>query len=122
MKIFAEHPGRSRSRWLLWVLATLVAALALVAAGCGGDDDEEAGGETTTAEETTEGGADGSIWVLLPDSASSDRWENDDRRFFTEAFDDAGVEYNIVNAEGDANTQLQQAEQAINAGAWVRPA
>ena len=56
---------------------------------------------------------------LVSDSASSDRWENDDRRFFKEAFDDAGVEYNIVNAEGDANTQLQQAEQAINAGAKV---
>jgi D-xylose transport system substrate-binding protein len=99
----------------------LVLALAVVAAGCGGDDDddEEAGGTTTTAEETTEEAAEGSIWVLLPDTASSDRWEKDDRRFFGEAFDAAGVEYNIVNAEGDANTQLQQAEQAINAGAKV---
>ena len=57
--------------------------------------------------------------MLLPDSASSDRWEKDDRRFFEEAFKAEGVEYNIVNAEGDANTQLQQAEQAINAGAKV---
>ena len=57
--------------------------------------------------------------MLLPDSASSDRWEKDDRRFFDAAFKEAGVEYNIVNAEGDANTQLQQAEQAVNAGAKV---
>ena len=57
--------------------------------------------------------------MLLPDSASSDRWEKDDRRYFEEAFEAAGVEYNIVNAEGDASTQLQQAEQAINAGAKV---
>ncbi len=103
--------GARRSR--LWaLLALLVAALALAAAGCGGDDDEGAG--------TTGGSAaEGSIWVLLPDSASSDRWEKDDRRFFEEAFKAEGVEYNIVNAEGDANTQLQQAEQAINAGAKV---
>jgi len=103
--------GAGRSR--LWaLLALLVAALALAAAGCGGDDDEGAG--------TTGGSAaEGSIWVLLPDSASSDRWEKDDRRFFEEAFKAEGVEYNIVNAEGDANTQLQQAEQAINAGAKV---
>jgi D-xylose transport system substrate-binding protein len=114
----AERDGRPALRWAL--LLALVLALAVVAAGCGGDDDdEEAGGETTTAEETTEEAADGSIWVLLPDSASSDRWEKDDRRFFEDAFDEAGVEYNIVNAEGDANTQLQQAEQAINAGAKV---
>ncbi len=72
--------------------------------------------EEAPAEEVME---EGSIWVLLPDSASSDRWETDDRRFFSEAFEAAGVEYNIVNAEGDARTQQTQAEQAITAGAKV---
>ena len=62
---------------------------------------------------------EGSIAVLLPDSASSARWEADDRRFFEEAFDAAGVEYTIVNAEGDARTQQTQAEQAITNGAKV---
>ena len=62
---------------------------------------------------------DGSIAVLLPDSASSDRWENDDRRFLAAAFDEADVEYSIVNAEGDARTQLTQAEAAITDGASV---
>ena len=62
---------------------------------------------------------EGSIAVLLPDSASSARWEADDRRFLGEAFEAAGVEYSIVNAEGDARTQLTQAEQAITAGARV---
>ena len=71
------------------------------------------------AAETTEEMVEGSIWVLLPDSASSARWETDDRRFFEEAFEAAGVEYNIVNAEGDARTQQTQAEQAITAGAKV---
>lgn len=93
-----------RAPRLLGLLLGLVAVLALVGAGCGGDD---------------EGSGDGSIWVLLPDSASSDRWEKDDRRYFEAAFDEAGVEYNIVNAEGDAATQLSQAEQAINADASV---
>jgi D-xylose transport system substrate-binding protein len=101
-------------------LAVLVAALAVIVVGCGGDDDDdEAAGTGDTAAATDGGNADGSIWVLLPDSATSDRWEKDDRRFFEAAFDEAGVEYNIVNAEGDASTQLQQAEQAINAGAKV---
>jgi D-xylose transport system substrate-binding protein len=62
---------------------------------------------------------EGSIAVLLPDSASSARWEADDRRFFEAAFEEAGVEYSIVNAEGDARTQLTQAEQAITNGARV---
>jgi D-xylose transport system substrate-binding protein len=59
------------------------------------------------------------IAVLLPDSASSARWENDDRRFLAAAFDEAGVTYSIVNAEGDRQTQITQAEQAITNGAKV---
>ena len=74
---------------------------------------------TEAPEEEAEASAGGSIAVLLPDSASSARWENDDRRFFEEAFDAAGVEYTIQNAEGDASTQQTQAEQAITNGAKV---
>ena len=59
------------------------------------------------------------IAVLLPDSASSARWEADDRRFLSAAFDAAGVTYSIVNAEGDAQAQINQAEQAITNGAKV---
>ncbi|MDM8531080.1 substrate-binding domain-containing protein [Anaerolineales bacterium HSG25] len=61
----------------------------------------------------------GSIAVLLPDSATSARWENDDRRYFEENFEAAEVAYTILNAEGDARTQQTQAEQAITNGAKV---
>ncbi len=63
--------------------------------------------------------SEGLIAVLLPDSASSARWEADDRRFFAQAFEAAGVNYSIVNAEGDATVQISQAEQAITNGAKV---
>jgi D-xylose transport system substrate-binding protein len=110
-----ELISHGRRRWLLFAtLALLVSALALFAAGCGGDDNEEGAGATTGG-----GAAEGSIWVLLPDSASSPRWESDDRRFFDQAFTDAGIEHKIVNAEGDATTQQQQAEQAIASDAKV---
>ena len=59
------------------------------------------------------------IAVLLPDSKSSDRWENEDRKFLAAAFDAAGVTYSIVNAEGDKQTQQTQAEAAITNGAKV---
>jgi D-xylose transport system substrate-binding protein len=71
------------------------------------------------AAEAPAGDVEGSIAVLLPDSRSSARWEADDRRFFEQAFDAAGVEYTIVNAEGDARAQQTQAEQAITNGAKV---
>lgn len=62
---------------------------------------------------------EGSIAVLLPDSSSSMRWEADDRRYFDQAFQAAGVDYTIFNAEGNARTQQIQAEQAITNGAKV---
>ena len=93
--------------------AALALALVATAAACGDDDD---GGEAA-------GDGEGSIWVLLPDTATSDRWENDDRRYFTEAFEAAGLQededFHVVNAEGDATTQQSQAEQAIADGASV---
>jgi D-xylose transport system substrate-binding protein len=104
---------------VLWILVLAVAVLALAAAGCGGDDDEGAGDTGAAAGDGGDGGGEGSIWVLLPDSATSPRWESDDRRFFEEAFTDAGVEHTIVNAEGDATQQQAQAEQAIADGASV---
>jgi D-xylose transport system substrate-binding protein len=112
----------------------LVGALALLTAACGSDDDSEssdsAATENTEATEGTEaeGGGEaasggGPIWVLLPDTATSDRWEKDDRRFFKENFEAAGLtegtDFTIVNAEGDAATQISQAEQAIGEGASV---
>ena len=123
-------------------LFSMLLALLLVLAACGGAESPEPAAQEPAAEEVSSTEAeeeameeeemeeeemeeemaaevDGSIWVLLPDSASSARWETDDRRFFEQAFEAAGVEYNIVNAEGDAATQQTQAEQAITAGAGV---
>jgi D-xylose transport system substrate-binding protein len=95
----------------------LLAAFSIVAAACGGDDE----GGTTGA--TGAAGGEGSIWVLLPDTESSTRWEEDDRVYFTEAFQAAGLadgqDFTVVNAEGDAATQQSQAEQAIADGASV---
>ena len=109
-------PRRKRT-WL--VIASLL-ILSLVAAACGDDDGDNGGAD---GGDGGGNGGEGSIWVLLPDTASSDRWEKDDRRFFGEAFEAAGLsegqDFNVVNAEGDASTQQSQAEQAIADGASV---
>ena len=103
-------------------MLVLLAVFALVAAACGDDDGD--GGETgTTGGTTGTANEGGPIWVLLPDTASSDRWEGDDMPAFTEAFEAAGLvngeDFNIVNSEGDAASQQAQAEQAIADGASV---
>ncbi|MDX1436747.1 MAG: substrate-binding domain-containing protein, partial [Anaerolineales bacterium] len=112
-----------QKRNLFMVLVVLLmASLVIVACTPAATEEATTAPEPTEAMEETEppdAMEEGSIWVLLPDSASSPRWETDDRRFFEEAFEAAGVEYNIVNAEADARTQQTQAEQAITSGAKV---
>ena len=98
-----------------WFVATVAAGCALAVAGCGDDDSGSGsgGGGGGGGEEA------GKVAVLLPDSKSSVRWETVDRPFLKQAFDDAGIESEIQNAEGDKSTQQQQAEQAITNGAKV---
>jgi D-xylose transport system substrate-binding protein len=106
----------TRRRMLPMTMAAGAAALALVAAGCGDDDKSDSGG---SASSSSGGEKAGKVAVLLPDSKSSVRWETVDRPFLKAAFDKAGVESEIQNAEGDKSAQQQQAEQAITNGAKV---
>jgi D-xylose transport system substrate-binding protein len=97
------------------VLAALaVALLAAVVAGCGSDDKKDSGGGGGGG-----GGSAGKVAVLLPDTKSSVRWEQFDRKYLGDAFKAAGVDATIVNAQGDASQQRTQAEQAITNGAKV---
>jgi D-xylose transport system substrate-binding protein len=100
----------------VWLVAAACAA-SLAVAGCGDDEEEPSGGGASTEE--SGGGEAGKVAVLLPDSQSSVRWETVDRPSLQAAFDDAGVEAEIQNAEGDKAAQIQQAEQAITNGAKV---
>ncbi|WP_341923751.1 substrate-binding domain-containing protein [Nocardioides psychrotolerans] len=88
------------------------AALAL--SGCGSDD----GG---SASDGGNGGSDaaGKVGVILPDTESSVRWESADRPALEAAFEEAGVEYEIQNAEGDAERMTQIADTMIGNGVTV---
>jgi D-xylose transport system substrate-binding protein len=94
-----------------WI--AIVAVLGLIAAACGDDGGGGGGGDGD--------GGGGSIWVLLPDSTTSPRWEGEDRPALKAALEAEGLvegeDFSIVNAEGDATTQQSQAEQAIADGA-----
>jgi D-xylose transport system substrate-binding protein len=94
----------------------LSAALVLGLAACGGDGNgDDTGGDT--------GGdgaaAAGKVGVILPDTESSVRWESFDLPLLEAAFEEAGVEYDIQNAEGDAARMTTIAEQMITGGATV---
>ncbi len=91
-------------RTALAILVVAVAASAVVAA---------------TSASTKKASATADICVLLPDSKSSVRWETQDRPRLAAAFKALGDSYSIVNAEGSASTQLNQAQQCLTNGAKV---
>ncbi len=100
-------------RSTFWALAAAGALAMSGLAACGDDDDDGGGGGDSG------GGEAPRVGVLLPDSKSSVRWETVDRPALQKAFEAAGVEADITNAEASKSTQQQQAEQAITNGAKV---
>jgi D-xylose transport system substrate-binding protein len=82
-----------------------VVAIGLVVGGAAG------GGAKTTAGTQ--------VCVLLPDTTTSARWQQFDKPAFVAAFKKAGLTASIVNALGQQQKQLAQAEQCINDGAKV---
>lgn len=61
----------------------------------------------------------GKIGVILPDSKSSARWETADRKYLKAAFDAAGVESDIQNAQNDKTAFQTIADQMLTSGATV---
>ncbi|MEA2168703.1 MAG: D-xylose transport system substrate-binding protein [Solirubrobacteraceae bacterium] len=106
----------------------LIAALTFAVAGvvgCG--DNKESGASSSSSSSgstgtSTGGGTEqvkGKVGVILPDAASSARWETADRKYLGDAFKAAGVESDIQNANGDKAKFATIADQMINGGASV---
>jgi D-xylose transport system substrate-binding protein len=96
--------------------ATAIAAsLVFGLTACGGDS----GGGDTGGGGGGGGEAQGKVGVILPDTESSVRWESFDRPYLEAAFEEAGVEADIQNAEGDADRMTTIAEQMLTEGATV---
>ncbi|WP_199036151.1 sugar ABC transporter substrate-binding protein [Glycomyces salinus] len=87
--------------------AAAAIALTFTAAACG--DGTSSGGDEDTP----------FIGVILPDSASSDRWETADRAYLEAAFEAAGVEYDIQNAQGSREDFQTIADQMLTSGVNV---
>ncbi|MCR6029910.1 substrate-binding domain-containing protein [Nocardioides sp. zg-579] len=97
-------------------LAALM-GLAMTVTACGSDDGGDDASDTDSSSQSSS--ADGKIGVILPDTESSVRWESADRPALGAAFDAAGVEYDIQNAEGDAERMTQIADTMIGNGVTV---
>ena len=93
-----------------------LAAAGLLATGsmaaCGDDSGSDSGS-------TSGGSSVGKVGVILPDTASSQRWGSDDPKFLKAAFDAAGVAVDIQNAQGDKSQFQTIADGMISSGVKV---
>ena len=116
MKGLSKEMERAPVRPFVSRITALLAVLVLAfAVGACGDDEESGGGGSADSGDKPEG----KVGVILPDAASSARWETADRKFLGEAFKAAGVEYDIQNANGDKAKFSTIADQMINGGVTV---
>ncbi len=90
--------------------AALAGISALLLAGCSGGGGDGA---------TTAAAAGDRACVILPDAASSPRWENNDRPYLEEGLTAAGFETDIQNAQGDVNKYATIADQQLSQGCGV---
>src|SRR3954471_13583972 len=97
--------------------AVITGALAFTVAACGSDDDS--GSKSSGTKATATPAAKAKVGVILPDTASSARWENADRPLLGDAFKAAGVDADIQNANGDKAKFATIADQMLNSGANV---
>ncbi len=95
------------SSWISVAVAISASALLLTGCASGGSG----GGSASPAANRA--------CVILPDSASSPRWENGDRPALEKAFTDAGFSADIQNAQGDTNKYATIADQELTKGCGV---
>jgi D-xylose transport system substrate-binding protein len=91
-----------------------VAAVGLLAtslAACGSSKSSGSGSNGGS------GSSVGKVGVILPDTQSSARWETADAKYLKAAFDAAGVQADIQNAQNDKNAFQTIADQMITNGA-----
>jgi D-xylose transport system substrate-binding protein len=95
-----------QSRRFLVASVICLTALASMLAGCGSSGGGAAGPKGCKK-----------VGVLLPESASSSRWEGKDHPALQSALSAAGfTQIDISNAGGDDNTQISQAETDLTKG------
>ncbi|MFH8469158.1 sugar ABC transporter substrate-binding protein [Streptomyces sp. NPDC017991] len=101
-----------RKGFLLLATASVALAGSLTACGDSSSSDGDSGSGSGS-------GSKPKIGVILPDSKSSARWETADRKYLSEAFEAAGVEFDIQNAQGDKQEFQTIADQMITSGVNV---
>jgi D-xylose transport system substrate-binding protein len=106
-----------RSTRLALIAAGMGLTLAVSACGANSDNSSNSGSGSTDSSSSSSGGIP--VGVILPETASSARWEGFDRPMLEAALKSAGLSPHIENAQGDVQKFSTLADGMINDGVKV---
>ncbi|WP_020657974.1 sugar ABC transporter substrate-binding protein [Amycolatopsis benzoatilytica] len=107
-----------RTRTLTLLAATVSAGLALTACGANSSGSGNSG-NNSSASAPAGGGANGKVGVILPETATSARWEAFDKPMLQAALSAQGFSADIENAQGDNQKFSTLADGFISQGVKV---
>ncbi|WP_037358813.1 sugar ABC transporter substrate-binding protein [Amycolatopsis orientalis] len=108
-----------RTRTLTLLAATVSAGLALSACGANSAGSGSSGDNKSSASAPAGGGASGKVGVILPETATSARWEAFDKPMLQAALSAQGFSADIQNAQGDNQKFSTLADGFISQGVKV---
>jgi D-xylose transport system substrate-binding protein len=106
-----------RSTTVTLLAATASAALVLTA--CGANSAPSGGTSSSSSSSASGGGASGKVGVILPETATSARWEGFDKPMLTAALQAQGFSVDVQNAQGDNQKFSTLADGFISQGVKV---
>ncbi|NUT98526.1 MAG: substrate-binding domain-containing protein [Saccharothrix sp.] len=106
---------RMRSKSLALIAVGTGLAVAMTACGA----NTSGGGSTTSGTNTDSGSGGAKVGVILPETASSARWEGFDKPLLDKALKAEGLSPDIQNAQGDVQKFSTLADGMINSGVKV---
>ncbi|MEV6444490.1 substrate-binding domain-containing protein [Amycolatopsis sp. NPDC051716] len=109
-----------RSRTLTLLAATVSVGLVLTACGTNSSNSGGTGSNSASSSAPAAGGgANGKVGVILPETASSARWEAFDKPMLQAALAAQGFDADVQNAQGDAQKFSTLADGFISSGVKV---
>jgi D-xylose transport system substrate-binding protein len=105
-----------RTRTLTLLAATVSTGLVLTACGANSSNSGGTGSSSNSASAPAAGGANGKVGVILPETASSARWEAFDKSMLQAALSAQGFEADVQNAQGDSQKFSTLADGFISSG------
>lgn len=112
----SRNSGRRKGAGLALVAVGLASTLVLSACG---SNSTSSGSSSSSSSAPSGGGANGTVGVILPETATSARWEAFDKPMLQQALSAQGFDSDVQNAQGDVQKFSTLADGMIAKGVKV---